>query len=158
MRWFLTISLALAACKSDVPTEADCERVRMAAAGVPRQYQGQMLFDRVSPATLSNRDVATAVRDGDLVKLESLCGPLTGTPEQWRQEECRLVARWVPSEATEVSGHVGEWDPSVPNSSFRDSEIRAAVKELVESGWAPGDTSRGTPDPRLAKIRALCSF
>jgi hypothetical protein len=164
MRWMLTIALTVAACRG-TPRDSDCKQVRDVLDGVPRRYRAAAIADKLASAKLRDDDVQAAVRDGDLAKLESLCEVVpgahqhlaTGTLGDSRLQDCRLVLMWVPTVEGEAKGE-GIFDPSVPNAEFRDPEIRAAMKELVESGWAPLGPARATPDPRLAKIRELCSY
>lgn len=164
MRCAFAIVVALAACRSASPRESDCDRVRAAVAGASRRYLAAMLTDKLAATKLEDADVADAVRSGDVVKLETLCGPVLGTKVDARRADCALVRMWVPSADEEANG-VGIFDPTVPKASFRDPEIRAAMKELVDSGWAPGRTAGGSsagsahaPDPRVAKLRALCGY
>jgi hypothetical protein len=152
----LTIALAIAACRSGTPRDSDCEQVHAAARGAPRRYRGAIIADKLATTTLRDADVEAAVRAGDLAKLESLCGLVTGTRADARKEDCRLVAMWVPTAEDEANG-VGIFDPTVPTAQFRDPQIRAAMKELAESGWMPG-LARAAPDPRLAKLRELCDY
>ena len=161
MRWMLTIALAAAACRS--ARESDCNEIRGAVDGAPRRYQAAAIA-KLATATFRDADIEAAVRAGDVAKLDALCGFETGEHQHEhvrhvdaRAADCHLVVMWVPSVEAEAKGE-GIFDPSVPNAEFRDPEIRAAMKELVESGWAPLGPARATPDPRLAKIRELCHY
>ena len=154
MWWMGTIALVVAACRG-TPRDADCARVRAAVDGTPRRYVDAAIA-KVATTTLRDPEVEAAVRTGDLATLESLCGHAPGTRAGARAQDCRLVAMWVPTPDEEARG-IGIFDPSVPTASFQDPQIRAAMKQLAESGWSPG-AARATPDPRLATLRALCGY
>jgi hypothetical protein len=164
MRWILTIALAVSACHGGSTRDADCEQVRDVLDGVPRRYRAAAIADKLASAKLRDDDVQAAVRDGDLAKLESLCELVpgahqhaAGTRGDARLQDCRLVLMWVPTEQDEAKGE-GLFDPSVPNAEFRDPQIRAAMKELEDSGWTPFAPPQAKPDPRLAKLRELCHY
>lgn len=152
MRWVGWL-LLVAACSKGMPSrKQQCDKVLAVFDGKPRRYYESVSDDQLAKLGPLDADLKDAVNRRDVKRFVTLC--VTGSA---RDRDCALIRLYVPpsTDALIVTR-------SIPETTFEDPEIAAAMKEVNDGEWSEYTSyardDRGSGDDRYAKLRTLCSI